>query len=385
MKLTRSLLFVALVLGGISALTFFRDSYSSRSLPRRAKPIAEVVERYNKLITFWQKELERDKINFVAAQNIGRMHMAIARATGDEAHYRAAEDILRLGLAITPKNDFSTESLLARAVMSRHAFADAKEIADRLVRAAPNNKGYLQLQADAALGLGDYVTAFADIEQLLVRAPGYSTFTRAAQMRDLQGRYDEGLDFYRRALKEYDGDDSEPISWAILQMGQNREKAGDFDAAESFYLEALDRTPEYPLIQVPLAKLYLEKHEDKKAKQILLEAVKTNPEPAVFSGLSELESRKGNTKAAEEFRAEALRRANLRAADGTGGHLRELAELLSDRGEDPARAVELAEQDLLLRPGDIHSHDIASRAYRVAGDTTKADEHARLASRLRDH
>ena len=386
MQYGRSLVFFAIVLTGVIALSV-SGYISGPNMFRKApafhpQPVAQVVERYYTVLAFWEKELGRDRINYMAAQNMARMHMAIARATSDESHYRTAEDILRKALDITPKNDFSTEALLARAIMSRHAFIDARQIADKLVALSPKNKRYLQLHADAAFGMGDYEAAFPDIEKLLKIAPGYSSFTRAAQMMELKGKLDGALDFYQRSIKDYDGDDAEPISWILSQMGQNRLKAGDTKGAEKYLKEALDRTPEYSLAVTPLARVYLAEGNDADARELLLQAVKLNPEPAVFSVLADIETRSGKNTEAQEFREEALRRATARANDGTGGHLRELAELLYDRKEDAARAVELVEQDLKLRPGEIKSNEVAARVYEFAGQPDKAAEHDRLAKRL---
>jgi len=59
-----------------------------------------------------------------------------------------------------------------------------------------------------------------------------------------------------------------------------------------------------------------------------------------------------------------------------------LAELLCDRKQNIPLAVELVEKDLKLRPGEIKSNEIAAKVYALAGDSQKAEEHERTASRL---
>jgi tetratricopeptide (TPR) repeat protein len=339
--------------------------------PTQARvPFLSISEHYTQLESFWMKKLKADPFSKIAPIKYAEAKVSLARATGDESHYRMAERTLRESIKRQPRYAPELETKLAVVLMSRHKFHEALRIADKAY-GTTKSLDSLIVRGDAHLGLGNYKEARNDFETLVDTQPDYTSWVRLAHVLELYGEKEKALGLFHKAKESYRGDGLEPAAWIRLRIGIYYLKQMKLVEAEEWFRKSMEIAPDYYLAQEHLAEVYELRQEPRLALPLLEAAINTKRDPLLLMRLADVMNEVGQTKKAEELESEAMLALETNAT-GSSAHYRDLAEALVEQGRELVRARRLAHADWLTRPGDITANLLLGKTHRITGDFKRA-------------
>ena len=318
---------------------------------------------------FWQARLKKDPYDFIACRKLASAHIALARHTGDEKHFTAAEDALQESIRLHPIRNPGARGKLAMVQMAFHRFREARATVDEALKETPDETWLLAVRGDAWFGMGKYEEARDDYEAYHKAKPGFSSVTRLAAVRYVFGECDEALGLYRQGVEDSRGTGANNEAWAHLMVGVQFLRREDYRTARDHFGDSLQRAPDYFLAMEHIAETLEAEGRDADARPYLEAAIAIKREPELLVRLADMDERAG--KEATTLHDEALEILEARVAEGGVGHLRSLAEMLMDRAEDLPRALTLAKQDLEVRR-DLGACRVMARALRLNGKAKEA-------------
>ncbi|MCB0322433.1 MAG: tetratricopeptide repeat protein [Bdellovibrionales bacterium] len=376
-----------LLLGGVllaGALAFASDRLASAvGGTDRAMPSHDSVsEQYRQEIAFWERELEKDPYSFIAIERLAIARLALARATGDETQFEAAERELGRAASFAPQDDVTRPLLLARTFMARHAFADALAEVDAVLKRSAEHFAAKELRSDILLSLGRYDEAFAAAEELARLNPSHGTWARLAEVRELQGRSTEAKLLLEQALAEADRLNPEPAAWLYLRYGIHFLKQKEYARAEQAFRDSLSVAPDYYLALEHLAEVYELTDRPEEALPLLRKAIAIRPAPALQVRLAALLQEQEMTVEADQLEKAAHTLMQAQALRDPAAHGRDYVESMLATDGDVEELISYVEQDLAARPGDLRSNLVAAQVYSRAGRPDLARKHLELAARL---
>lgn len=277
-----------------------------------------------------------------------------------------------LALAGTPSKTASAAELELWALVESalHEFSaalDALSAAERL-----DGKPRDAARATIHLALGSDLQSVLQMrEKAVAAAPGFESLSGLAAAQAALGRFDAADATYRKALSSYRDVSPFPVAWVEFQRGVMwAESAGRADRAIPVYRDAVSRLPGYVVATVHLAELEADAGQSAIAVERLqpLAGEVEDPEPAAV--LAKLLSRSDPPRAGH-YAAIAKRGYERLLAKHPNAFLDHAAEFFAAAGNDPRRALALAEENLKLRRTD-RAYLLAIRCARAAGDTRRA-------------
>jgi tetratricopeptide (TPR) repeat protein len=215
-----------------------------------AEPALSVTEELaarNERIAFFETRLVNDPIDIVSLNALAAQYLQRARETGDVGDYQRAEVAASRSLAVVPGDNHSALSSLASVRLVQHDFAEALALSDRAIANRPDLATGYALRGDALVGLGRYDEADASYQQMLVKGPDLTSFSRLATLAFIRGDAINAEDFWRQALdpRQNAGLPIENIAWAHSQFGATLFARGDLKGAEREYGTSLRLYPDY--------------------------------------------------------------------------------------------------------------------------------------------
>jgi tetratricopeptide (TPR) repeat protein len=300
---------------------------------------------------------------------------------------------------LRPQRDLATHARLVDFLLLRtqflNSFADfarVRELADAAVRQFPDQAKAHLLQARAfsavhrfaeaevelakAAELGaDTATQFASIhiaqgrelpaalavaQQRATTSPTLEHLSLWASAEAALGEFEAADDHYRAALRVYRDVSPFPVAYLMFQRGVMwAELAGAPDRALPLYAEAVQRLPEYVVANVHLAELEAERGQPTAAIQRLQRLVAQTNDPEPLGYLGELLTHANpNDVTGQQLLGRARAGYEELLKQHRAAFLDHAAEFFTGPGADPPRALELATENLALRP--------TGRAYAVA-------------------
>ncbi len=228
---------------------------------------------------------------------LGHAYLQKARETGDPSYYGKAEGLFARVLA---KNPLYVDALAGTAslAMSRHEFANAKEIAQRAVTLDPYSAIARGVLADALTELGDYDQAVKALDEMVRLKPSMSAYSRISYMRELHGDT-RGAETALEMAIQAGAPNAENTAWCIVQLGNLYLSSSRVDDAQKAYEAALARFPKYIHAYAGMARAFTAKMRFADAEMYYRKAIEQVPMPESLIGLGELYQRLGRTKDAE--------------------------------------------------------------------------------------
>ena len=162
------------------------------------------------------------------------------------------------------------------------------------------------------------------------------------------------------------------LAWYRYQLGDTLAATGDLQGARASFAEALSDDPASPLAHWGLARVAAAAEDWDTAVDHLDAAIAVIPSPeyvARRADIYRLRGGPGDDRREREDRRTVLAIGQL-AGEAAGVYDRTLSLYLSNSGEDPARALRLAEAELVARK-DIYGYDALAWALLANG---RADE-----------
>ncbi|HVM00733.1 MAG TPA: tetratricopeptide repeat protein [Egibacteraceae bacterium] len=316
-----------------------------------------------------ERAVEAQPTDLASWQALGTAYTQRAFEVGDPSFYglatRAFDRAERLG-------GDQAGTLLGRGhlALALHAFADAHAYAERALLQRPHSAEVLGVLVDADVELGHYGSAAARLQEMLDLRPGLPALARTSYLRELHGDLEGATEAMRRAEAAGSGSSFEAATVAAL-LGDLHLAQGDLEAATTAYERALDAAPTLVGAGVGLARVDAARGDSGAAISRLKAVVDRFPQPDAVILLGDLHAEAGEGELARQQYA--LARTIARLQEGAGQNVDlELALFEADRGDDPARALELAQRAYEARPANVYAADTLAWALLRSGRAEEA-------------
>jgi tetratricopeptide (TPR) repeat protein len=337
------------------------------------------------LIRSLEERVKSDPEDFVAYAKLGGYYLERSRETGDVKYVELASRAARASLDLLPaERNPGALSVLAQAEFASHNFVAARDHAQRLVGLAPRKSQPYLLLADALLELGDYERA----EEALGKAEqggerGVGSETRRARFELLRGDFARArarlLGAAAAALEQVPPS-RETVAWCRWQAGEVTFASGDYERAESLYLDALAGFPDYHRALASLARVRAAREDLQGAIEYAERAVRVLPDPSYVAALGDLYQLAGRDRDAAAQYALVEQIARLGALGGAL-YNRNLALFYADHDMNPEKAFALASAEYGVRR-DVYGADVLAWAALKAGKIGEAESAMREALKL---
>lgn len=324
-------------------------------------------------IAVWTANLAAEPADFIAAIHLGELYLARTRITGDAADIKRAMQAADRALDIDATL-LAARLIRAQAAHAAHDFAGAEADALAVLETAPDAPEALAVLGDARLELGAYEAAAATYARLDELADGPPVVARLARQAAVTGRLDEARDLAASATDLATAGDRAPaeLAWYHGLEASLAFQSGDLFDAESSWRQALELWDGSAAAHAGLGRTLAAVGRLDDARSSLERAVAIQPQPDTLRLLADILDRAGEADAAEATRVTFVSVAELLRQN------RPISLFLADRGEDPERAVALAQADLAIRR-DVYAHDTLAWALLAAGRAAEADVEMRAA------
>ena len=349
----------------------------SASTPLDVAPSARGdLARIRENVAFWSDRSRANPRDFVSNTRWAAAEIDIARATGDVTRYLAAEDALDAALWVNP--DYRPAlGYRAAVLIALHEFRAAADEARHLLEVDRADPAALATLGDAALALGDMDTARGAYQELSLIDQSAAALARESHLAFVDGNPVEAVELSRAAVDAAvdEGLEGSARSWYRYQLGDTLASTGDLPGAGEAYASALRDDPSSPLAHWGLARIAASGEDWDAALEHLDAAIAIVPSPEYVARRADIYRLRGTTGDARRERDD--RRTVLAigdlAGEAAGIYDRTLSLYLSSHGEDPERALRLAEDELVARK-DVYGYDALAWALLANGRADEARE-----------
>lgn len=326
----------------------------------------------DKEIEFLQKSIEKNPDSPDTWISLGRLWARKARRTKDPGFWLNTEACAQMVFEREPKHRLA-RSLTGLVLLEKHAFADAKDIADQLLLEDHDDLEALGLKSDAELELGNFDAAVNAAQKMVDLKPNLASYARAAHLRWLQGDADAAKSIYRAAFDARDPRDPEPYAWILTEAAMIFWHQGDIEGADKGFDKALEVFSDEPAAMLGKSRVALAQGDAKRAIEFASRARTRSQGCEAAWVLVDAHKRAGNEKNAEEAVQQLL-------DCGRKTDKRTLAAFFATNNRDFDDALALITEEAKVRR-DIHTRDVLAWALYRKGrfDEAQKESDAALA------
>lgn len=316
-----------------------------------------------------QRQARQSEHPSVVLENLGWAFVEKARVSGDHGYYLLAE---RCARELQERDPGSSEADLLEgyAMQSLHRFAEAEEVAARLVVRRGAALDYA-LHGDSLLDLGRIDDAVSAYETMMRLRPDSRAYARAAEVRLLTGDLEGARDALRTAARAVSARDAEAFAWIWARLAIVELQSGNLGDARAIAGSAVASAPGSPVANFANGRILLATGDTDGAIAALELAAERSPLPETMRTLADAYEAAGR----EDDATQTLEQ--LEAA-GPATDPRSYGLWLAESGRDPLRAIELEEAELEKRR-DVYTFDALAVAEAVAGRVADAQTHMQSA------
>lgn len=324
-------------------------------------PTAGSIERIDRSIEAWSKNLAANPRDFISATNLATLFHGRGRLSFDLTDHERALAASRTAIAIAP-TQAPARALEATVLFTLHDFQAAFAAAHALVREDPTQMGALATRFDAELELGRIDEARADLDRLATIG-GPAVRIREARLASVTGDPAAALEMARAARAEAISAGPADAGFYAYAVGEYARLAGDAPLARMAFGDALAARPEDPAALIGLARIDAFEGRLEPAIAGLRRATEIAPQPEALALLGDVLTAAGDPAAAEAY--ETVRFIERLGDIGATTYDRQLLRFELDRGGGTATMLERARASLAERP-DWGAHDtVAWALYRL--------------------
>jgi len=292
-------------------------------------------------------------------ERLGWTFVRKARSTFDPGYYKLAE---QCAVCIDSIKSQTAEALLLRAHVAQtfHRFSEAEALASQLtkLRERPFDYGVL---GDALIDQGKIRQGAAAYQKMVDLRPDLQSYVRAAHVRWLTGDLKGAIQLMQLAVSSSSPNDPNTGAWAFNRLALYQLQLGDIEQATHSCDAALSLQADYAPAVLTKARILLASKKTDEALVQFKRAAELNPLPEYQWALADV-MHMTNSVRANEVEAQI----NQSSEDP-----RTVSLYLATRGDDPERAVQLAEQEIKNRQ-DVFTHDALAWALAASGRTKEA-------------
>lgn len=310
---------------------------------------------------------------------LGYAYLQNVREKGDPGDYGRAEAALDEALRRDADN---VNALIGKGSLAaaKHEFQQALELGNRAVALSPRSARAHGVVVDALTELGRYDEALVATQTMVDLRPDLASYSRVSYQRELYGQIDGAIVAMEQAYSASVGSGTENREYLRVLLGDLQMFKGDLAAAAQVYEISLQASPGFVWALNGLATVRAFQGDFEEAIRLQQQAVDTIPVPEFVVALGEIQEAAGRMEEAERTYdlAEAIQQ--LFESNGVNVDL-DLALFLSNHGDDPAAAVELARRAYQREP-NIKAADALGWSLYAAGRYDEARRYADEALRL---
>lgn len=346
------------------------------------KLVAAVSDSAVAEIARWERRVRERPDDLIALTSLGQAHLQRARETGDLSAYGPAEVAFQAALQEFADHPGALAGL-ASVRSALHRFAEARELAQRILQRDPANAGARLLAADAEMALGNTEAAAKIVSEM---ADSPAVFSRRAELARLRGENDDALKLSLQAAEaaEARGETPENVSWFRVRVGELLFRSGKFAAAEEQYRIAAEKAASFAVAE-HIAELRGAEEKFAEAIKRYEELIAQSHRPDMEQALGDLYVYLQKPEQAKTWYDKALAGYLASVDRGEVHFIHHLAGFYADAREDGVQAVKWARQDLALRHSVTAHEGLAWALYR-AGEfvESRREIEEALASGIRD-
>ncbi|MFF0291749.1 tetratricopeptide repeat protein [Streptomyces sp. NPDC005262] len=279
---------------------------------------------------------------------------------GRVADYEQAADLAERLVRAAPED---STALLARArtYATLHRFAEA--VAD-LRAAGRSGADAAALDAERAVvlqALGCYTEAIALIRKAAQRQSDFTTFGALAVLQAERGEVTEATRLFDEARRHYQGTSPFPLAQLDFRRGVMWHREGDLDEASSWYNAARRRVPDYAPARGHLAEVELLRGAPQAALALLRPLTQTSDDPEYAAHLAATLHSVNRVHEAQQWREHAAARYDELVQCHPEAYADHAADFWLTVGDDADKGLEMALQNLTFRQ-TARSHALFQRA-----------------------
>jgi tetratricopeptide (TPR) repeat protein len=342
---------------------------------------ARPASRTDRMVESLQLRLRARPDDQKAYAQLGAAYLQKARESGDPAYYPLAEAALSRALELQPA-DFDAVAAMGALLLARHQFEAALAWGRQAQARYPHRAALYGVVGDALVELGRYDEAVAAFQRMVDLRPDLNSYARVSYARELYGDVEGAIEAMRLAVSA-GAPGSEPVAWALVQLGHLYWTTGNLPAADAAYRRALSMYPSYWPATAALGRVRAAEGRYADAVALLAPVAQVMPLPEYAILLGDVYRAMGDQAAAAGQYDLVRAIARLQRANGVDLDL-EMALFEADHAQDaPAlqAAVTQAQVAYARRPS-IHAADALAWALYRAGQAENALFHAWEALRL---
>ena len=275
------------------------------------------------------------------------------RESMDFSYLDRASQLVNGVLAEDLKN-YEAARLRTEIALERHDFKTAAEYSIALTEWSPTDSWNWGTLGDAYTELGDYDKAADAYQKMVSIRPDLSSYNRAAWFRFIYNDPDNAVKIMKMAINS-GSSMAENTAWCEVELGKILLKTGKVKDAAQAYQAALRYFPNYHPALAGLAQTAAAEGDWKAAIFNMKAAQAATPLPDYAAALYDYYTASGDTRSADRqkdmiFVIDQIGQAAKEKAN------RNISIIYSDHDWNPARALELAKNELEVR-GDIYTYD----------------------------
>ncbi len=277
---------------------------------------------------------------------LGQAWARKARQGQEPVHVLAADACAQLALDRAPAHP-GAKTLRVMTMLTDHRFAAARDAARALLAEHPDEQMVHGLLADALFELGDLEGAIAATQRMVDLKPNLPSYARASHLAWMQGDVAAARVIARQAVSAgQEQKQTEPLSFVLTQTADMFWYEGDIAGADAGYDLALEKTPNYAKALLGKARVAFAQGRYGDAAALATRSFAAVPLAETAWLLGDAEAARGNAQEAADAYAQLAR-------IGRHHDARTLAQYLALTGQEPERAVTLAEREMRSRPGPL--------------------------------
>ena len=321
-------------------------------------------------LEFYRRRVERDSLSARDEGELARLYLQRGRLNPSEPDLRAAEAHARRSLALRTGHNGAAAQVLAGALMARHAFAEARDVAEQLVLADSSSRGARAMLGEIELELGDYAAARHTFGTLLTVRNDFVVAPRFARWEELCGHPEAAEALFREALAQaaaHHGTPGSQLAWFHWRLGDLALRTGRLDDADTELHRGLAAVPDDPRLLGALARLAAVRHRWPEATAYGERALARVVDPATLGLLSQVYAAAGDSaRSADAFKA-----MYVAVLDQPGPFHRAWSLLLLERGAEVPEVLARARAEVRTRR-DVYGWDLLGWALYRAGRPAEA-------------
>ena len=338
--------------------------------PVSSRPALSENEVLELDIAFYRRRLQRDSLSARDEGELARLLLQRGRLLASEPDLREAERHARRSLRLRTAHNGATAQVLAGALMARHAFAEAREVAEGMVAADSSSRSARAMLGEIELELGDYAAARRTFGTLLTVRTDFVVAPRFARWEELNGHPEAAEALFRRALAQAESRHGTPpsqLAWFHWRLGDLALRNGQADEANAELTKGLEVVPDDPRLLGTMARLSAARHRWREANDEGERALVPVVDPATLGLLSQVYAAAGDSAGS----ADALTAMAVAVLNQPGPFHRGWSLLLLEQGREVPEVLARARAELATRR-DVYGWDLLAWALYRSGRAQEA-------------